>query len=199
LGGYKIQYNGVTKGAFIPGYRLTINRETGGPQVVDFKDIVRASFHASMVSQLTNPSAANDTIDPYLALDKVITTYGYGTLFADMNPDDLNESQRLIVEQAKHKARYMTAIADSATMFNAVGEGSENQTTNQRIQFANNENIRVPALKFMHLFDPYKMSQDGATVYMGVDTKIDADGNLFSDNVPQITRFANDEAIERNP
>ena len=199
IGGYKIQYNGVTKGAFIPGYRLTINRETGGPQVVDFKDIVRASFHASMVSQLTNPSAANDTIDPYLALDKVITTYGYGTLFADMNPDDLNESQRLIVEQAKHKARYMTAIADSATMFNAVGEGSENQTSNQRIQFANNESIRVPALKFMHLFDPYKMSQDGATVYMGVDTKIDADGNLFSDNVPQITHFANDEAIERNP
>ena len=199
LGGYRIMYNGVTKGAFIPGYRLTINRETGGPQVVDFKDIVRASLHASMVSQLTNPSAANDTIDPYLALDKVITTYGYGTLFADMNPDDLNESQRQIVEQAKHKARYMTAIADSATMFNAVGEGSDNQTKNQRIQFANNENIRVPALKFIHLFDPYKMSQDGATVYMGVDTKIDADGNLFSDNVPQLTRYANDEALERNP
>lgn len=199
IGGYRIMYNGVTKGAFIPGYRLTINRDNGAPQVVDFKDIVRASFHASMVSQLTNPSAANDTIDPYLALDKVITTYGYGTLFADMNPDDLNESQRLIVEQAKHKARYMTAIADSATMFNAVGEGSDNQTNNQRIQFANNENIRVPALKFMHLFDPYKMSQDGATVYMGVDTLIGNDGTLYSNNIPQITPYSNDEAIERNP
>lgn len=195
LGGYKIQYNNVTKGVFIPGYRLTIDRHTGGLQVVEFSDIVREAFHASIVSQLTNPSAANDTIDPYLALDKVITTYGYGTLFRDMDPNNINDMQRINIQQARHKARFMTTIADSASMFNVIKDDVGAETNNMRLRFSNTETIRVPNLAFEHLIDRTKSSQDGKTVFLGVDTKIDAQGRLYSDIVPPLTQLTNKEAL----
>lgn len=197
LGGYVVKYNEAIKGVFIPGYRLTIDRYTGAPQVVEFSDIVREAFHTSMMSQLTNPSAANDTIDPYLALDKVITTYGYGTLFTDMDPKNLSDAQKVVIEQARHKARYMTSISDSATMFNVVGDGSDNPTPNQRIQFANNESIRVPILRFDHLFDRTKSSPGGESQYLGTKTLIDANGRLYSNEITPITTLTNAEAEEQ--
>lgn len=194
IGGYVVKYNDAIKGVFIPGYRLTIDRHTGAPQVVEFSDIVREAFHTSMISQITNPSAANDTIDPYLALDKVITTYGYGTMFKDMDPKNLTDAQRVVIDQARHKARYMTSISDSATMFNVVGDGSDNPTPNQRLQFANNESIRVPILRFEHLFDRTKASPGGESQYLGVKTLIDANGRLYSDEVQPVTTLTNAEA-----
>lgn len=190
---YSIKSNGSLKGVFVPGYRGTVNRDNGELQVTRFQDIVRQNIHKLILDQLVNPAYANDTLDPYTRLDKLFTVDGYGTLFQDMDPNNLTPDQTIIVQQASRKVRLMTEITNSATMFNEIRDRRLTDTRNERLKFTNNESIRTLAIKYWNVIDPYKVSPDGATLYMGVDTKIGPDGTLYSDDVPQLTDLTNSE------